>query len=138
VWHEQSCRESSQESDRNSKQAADMSITNGTSKYSVPDQAKLVFENGILNNPLIAKDLPKDAKELGDKITFNGNQAPSVPVNWRFAESVSALKGLEAVMILSLLRKKYDTEVKEVAINTYVIQMGMIWVITDDETQRSR
>jgi hypothetical protein len=86
----------------------------------VPDQAKLVFEEGILNNPLIAKDLPKDAKELGNKIRFNGSQAPTVPINWRFAESVSALKGLEAVMVLSLLRKKYNTEVQEVTINTCV------------------
>jgi hypothetical protein len=108
-----------------------MSTTNGNgvSKYSVPAQAKLVFENGILNNPLIAKDLPKDAKELGDKIKFSGNEAPSVPINWRFAESVSALKGLEAVMVLALLRKKYNTEVKEVSINTYVIQKGIDRII---------
>jgi hypothetical protein len=99
--------------------------TNGTSghhsKYSVPAQTRLVFEDGILNNPLIAKDLPKDAEELGKKIKFNGSEAPSIPINWRFAESVSALKGLEAVMVLALLKKKYTTEVKEVNINMYVI-----------------
>jgi hypothetical protein len=102
---------------------SNMSTTNGShqSRYSVPHQAQLVFEEGILNNPLIAKDLPKDAKELGNKIRFDGSEAPSVPINWRFAESVSALKGLEAVMILSLIRKKYQTEVQEVAINTCVI-----------------
>lgn len=99
--------------------------THGTnehnSKYSVPAQTRLVFEDGILNNPLIAKDLPKEAKELGKKIKFHGYDTPSIPINWRFAESVSALKGLEAVMILALLKKKYNTEVKEVDINTYVV-----------------
>lgn len=102
-----------------------MSTTNGTngvnkhgSKYSVPAQTRSVFEDGILNNPLIAKDLPKDAKELGKKVKFDGFDAPSIPINWRFAESVSALKGLEAVMVLALLKKKYNTEVKEVNINT--------------------
>jgi hypothetical protein len=99
-----------------------MSITNGDhqSRYSVPEQARLVFKDGILKNPLIAKDLPKDANELGDKISFNGHDAPTVPINWRFAESVSSLKGLEAVMILALLRRKYKTEVKEVTIDTSV------------------
>jgi hypothetical protein len=96
--------------------------TNGhNSKYSVPTHARLIFEEGILNNPLVAKDLPKDAKELGKKIKFHGYDAPSIPINWRFVESVSALKGLEAVMILALLKNKYNTEVKEVNINTYVI-----------------
>jgi hypothetical protein len=107
-----------------------MSTTNGTngtnehhSKYSVPDQTKLIFENGILNNPLISKDLPKVANELGKKISFDGNDTPSIPINWRFAESVSALKGLEAVMVLALLKKKYNIEVKKVKINTYVIEL---------------
>jgi hypothetical protein len=106
-----------------------MSTLNGNhqSKYSVPSQTRLVFEDGILNNPLIAKDLPKDAKELGKKIRFNGTDAPLVPINWRFAESVSALKGLEAVMVLSLLKEKYKTEVQEVTINTCVFHFEEIW-----------
>lgn len=105
-------------------------ITNGPkghrSKYSVPAQTRSVFEDGILNNPLIAKDLPENAKELGKKVTFDGNDAPSIPINWRFAESVSALKGMEAVMVLAFLKKKYNTDVKEVKINTYVISI-LLW-----------
>ncbi|QDS75630.1 hypothetical protein FKW77_006798 [Venturia effusa] len=96
--------------------------TNGTqdgpSKYSVPAAARSVFEEGILRNPLVAKDLPKDAEELGKKIIFGGNDAPSIPINWRFAESVSALKGMEAVMVLALLRRKYGIDVAEVKIDS--------------------
>lgn len=104
------------------------------SKYSVPAQTRSVFEEGILNNPLVAKDLPKDAKELGKKIKFHGNDAPSIPINWRFAESVSALKGMEAVMVLALLKKKYNTDVEEVTINTYVIFILLWTPIVADET----
>lgn len=104
-----------------------MSTTNGMngfhSEYSVPAQTRSVFEDGILNNPLIARDLPEDAKELGKKIKFDGNDAPTIPINWRFAESVSALKGMEAVMVLALLKKKYNTDVKEVKINTYMLSI---------------
>lgn len=96
-------------------------INDDASTYSVTAEAKSVFEEGILNNPLIAKDLPKDAKELGKKVRFTGPDAPSIPINWRFAESISALKGLEAVMVMSLLKKKYNTGVNEVVINTYVV-----------------
>jgi hypothetical protein len=92
-----------------------------SAKYSVPAETQRLFENGILKNPLIAKDLPNDAAELGKKVSFNGSEKPSIPINWRFAESVASLKGLEAVMVLALLKRKYNTEVKEVKIDTHVI-----------------
>jgi hypothetical protein len=89
-----------------------------TNSYSVPEQAKLVFQQGILNNPLISNDVPKEVASFGQKVRFVGSDAPTVPINWRFAESVSALKGFEAVLVMSLLKRKYDVVVEEVSINT--------------------
>lgn len=87
-------------------------------KYSVPQQAKDLFITGILNNPLISSDLPPRAQDYASKIKFNGSNAPSLPINWRFAESISALKGLEAIMLLALLDMKYNIRPEEVMINT--------------------
>lgn len=97
-----------------------MTTTNGTSssKYSVSQESEAVLKNGILNNPLISNDLPNNAKELGNRVRFTGFDTPYVPINWRFAESVSALKGLEAVMVMALLKQKYNVEVQEVNIDT--------------------
>jgi hypothetical protein len=41
-----------------------------------------------------------------------------MPINWRFAESISALKGLEATILNVLLARKYGIEPQEVVINT--------------------
>jgi hypothetical protein len=93
--------------------------TNGNSNhYSVPREAQRVFQDGIVNNPLMASGLPPDAAELAAKVKFSGTDEPSLPINWRFAESVSAMKGLEALMIMALVKKKYGLEVKEAEIDT--------------------
>lgn len=86
--------------------------------YSVPQQSKQVFEEGIVRNQLIAHNLPSNAEDFAAKIKYTGSEAPSIPVNWRYAESISALKGLEAVMVLALLKEKYGVDVQEVTINT--------------------
>lgn len=89
--------------------------------YSTPNQAKEVFLKSVLENPLIAKDLPAEAAEYASKIRFEGSDKPSLPINWRFAESVSALKALEATMVNVLLGRKYGVkEAPRVTINTYV------------------
>jgi hypothetical protein len=95
-----------------------MSNGSDSSNYSVPQESKAILQNGILNNPLISKDLPENAQELGSKVRYTGSDAPCVPINWRFAESVSALKGLEAVMVMALLKRKYNVDVQEVNIDT--------------------
>jgi len=74
--------------------------------YSIPRETQNVFENGILQNPLIASTLPKEVEECSKSIRFEGTDKPSVPINWRFAESISALKGLEAAMVNVLLKQK--------------------------------
>ena len=86
-------------------------------QYSVPQEAKTLFEEGILNNPLMA-DLPAELKSLSRHVKFSGADKPSIPINWRFAESISALKGFEATMLNYLLTKKYGIQPVDVAINT--------------------
>ncbi|MCJ1447201.1 MAG: hypothetical protein MMC23_007711 [Stictis urceolatum] len=101
-----------------------MNGINGTSllsidgQYSVPNEAEQVFRNGILRNPLIQKHLPPEAEECSKSVRFEGHGKPSVPINWRFAESISSLHGLEATLLNVLLLRKYGITPKEVRINT--------------------
>lgn len=96
--------------------------TNGGDKrstaYSIPKETQDVFQNGILHNPLIAQTLPNEIEECANTIRFEGSDKPNIPINWRFAESISALKGLEAAMVNVLLKRKYGLEPQEVMINT--------------------
>lgn len=98
--------------------------TNGVEKslgsYSIPQETQKLFEEGILNNPLIMQTLPKGIAEAASKVRFEGTAKPSIPINWRFAESISALKGLEASMVNVLLSRKYGLEPQEAVINTFV------------------
>lgn len=89
--------------------------------YSVPDEAAKVFKNGILKNPLIASHLPQDFESYAKPISFQGSASPMIPINWRFAESISALKGLEALFVNALLVKKYNLEPQNIVIDTLVI-----------------
>ncbi|MCJ1471141.1 hypothetical protein MMC07_009789 [Pseudocyphellaria aurata] len=85
--------------------------------YSVPREAAAVFQHEILENPLM-QHLPVSLKELSHLIRFEGNALPSIPFNWRWAESISALKALEATMLNCLLTRKYKISPVEVTINT--------------------
>ncbi|KAE9582358.1 hypothetical protein CGMCC3_g1691 [Colletotrichum fructicola] len=86
-------------------------------QYSVPQEASRVFCQGILNNPLVGP-LSPELLALSKRIRFEGSDLPSVPVNWRFAESISALKAYEALLLMQLLSKKYGLSNTEVTINT--------------------
>ncbi|KAK3707851.1 hypothetical protein LTR37_011853 [Vermiconidia calcicola] len=86
-------------------------------KYSVPAEAQKLFDREILDNPLIPS-LPQEIKEAGKLVNFTGNDSPSIPINWRFAESVSAMKAFEASMLNVLRAKKYGTNFSEVSIDT--------------------
>jgi hypothetical protein len=96
--------------------------TNGvngkTKTYSITRETQDVFNKGILHNPLIAPTLPSDIADCAKLVRFEGSDRPSIPINWRFAESIAALKGLEAAMVNVLLKKKYNTEPQEAVINT--------------------
>jgi crotonobetainyl-CoA:carnitine CoA-transferase CaiB-like acyl-CoA transferase len=85
--------------------------------HSIPEESKSVFESGILKNPLHGS-LPKEIRELGKYVTFKGSLKPSIAINWRFAESVAALKALEATLINALISRKYGVEPQKVTINT--------------------
>lgn len=85
------------------------SVGESTTTYSVPKEAQKIFDKEILNNPLIPK-LPKEIHEAGSLVTFTGNDLPSIPINWRFAESAAALKGLEASLLNVLRIRKYKDQ----------------------------
>jgi hypothetical protein len=87
-------------------------------KYSIPEQTDLLFRSGILDNPLVEKHLPAGAKDASRTVTFEGSDDPSLPVNWRFAESISALKAYEATVLNVLLKQKYGVGPVQVKINT--------------------
>ncbi|KEF60387.1 uncharacterized protein A1O9_01947 [Exophiala aquamarina CBS 119918] len=84
--------------------------------YSVPLEAKKVLTQGLLHHP--HQELPIECLELVDKIRFTGRDQPSMAINWRLAESVSALKGLEAVLLNILLGRKYGLPPVEITIDT--------------------
>ncbi|KAK4506124.1 hypothetical protein PRZ48_004089 [Zasmidium cellare] len=104
--------------------------------YSKPNETKKVFENDILSNPLIAPSLPAKIRDAASHVHFTGDDSPSLPVNWRFAEAVSALKGLEASLVNVILDKKYHTAMRDVTINTDKASMFifsvMLWTIDPD------
>lgn len=94
------------------------SVDENEKAYSIPEETKKVFRKGILSNPLIAPTLSKEIEECAQRVEFVGTDKPSIPINWRFAESISALKGLEAAMINVLLKRKYGLAPQKAVINT--------------------
>ncbi|OJD32247.1 uncharacterized protein BKCO1_400002 [Diplodia corticola] len=116
-----------------------MATTNGPAvdqkediaSYSIPEETHRVFHEGIISNPLIAKVLPPEAQELAHNVKFEGSRLPSVPINWRFAESVSALKALEATMVNVLLKRKYNVQPQNVTINTDHAQLFFMSLVTN-------
>ncbi|KAH9478543.1 Acetyl-coenzyme A transferase nodX [Psilocybe cubensis] len=85
--------------------------------YSVPAESLKLLHEGIIQNPLHAF-LPTEIKEASKYIEFIGTDDPSIPINWRFAESISSIKGFQASMLNVLLKKKYGVDYQRVVINT--------------------
>jgi hypothetical protein len=86
--------------------------------YSIPQQANQLLLQGIIENELINRHAPGDIGDYAKRVRFEGDDKPSIPINWRFAESVSALKGFEAAMVMALVKRKYGVDVEEVVINS--------------------
>ncbi|ETN42476.1 uncharacterized protein HMPREF1541_01632 [Cyphellophora europaea CBS 101466] len=109
------------------------SITPSIEDYSVPEEAARVFHDGILQNPLIKAYLLSDYEADAKLIRFEGSASPSLPINWRFAESVSALKAYEALVVNALRKRKYGVEPAEVVVNTdhaqLFIMSTLIWTL---------
>ncbi|KAF2753061.1 CoA-transferase family III [Pseudovirgaria hyperparasitica] len=109
-------------------------------QYSVPEEAQSIFQQGILDNDLVP-DLPSELRSLAKLVRFNGSSEPTLPINWRFAESISALKAFEASMLMILISRKYKTTPTEVTINTdhatlFIMSPLVAKVIKDGEPRR--
>jgi crotonobetainyl-CoA:carnitine CoA-transferase CaiB-like acyl-CoA transferase len=89
----------------------------GPTNYNLIDETHELVKTRILKNPLISKSLPVNASAYASKIHFIGHTEPAIPIPWRFAESVVALKALEAIMIGGLLKQRYGIEAQKVEIN---------------------
>ncbi|ESK89134.1 CAIB/BAIF family enzyme [Moniliophthora roreri MCA 2997] len=87
------------------------------STYSVPAEAFRLLKDGLIDNPLHSS-APPEVREVYNLVEYQGSNDPSVPINWRFAESISAIKGSQACMVNVLLKKKYGISPQKVIINT--------------------
>lgn len=85
--------------------------------YSIPNEAREILQRGIINNAK-QKNLPKEIATCSESVSFEGNELPSIAINWKFAESMAALKAFEAAMINVLLGRKYDQSPLAAVINT--------------------
>ena len=118
----------------------DKPVANGSGiklDYSVQDETRSILKSGIFDNPLIAPSLPPEAAAYASKITFTGSPLPSLPINWRFAESAAALKALEACVVSALVQRKYDVSPESITINTDHAQLffmsALLWTLDLDE-----
>lgn len=96
---------------------ATATATTTTTNYSVPSESRKCLVEGILNHPG-HKALPAECHDLAKLTKYVGSEQPKIAINWRLAESVSSLKGFEAVMVNLLLSRKYGLSPQEVTINT--------------------
>lgn len=86
------------------------------SEYSVPNEARRVLLEGILGSELNLGI--SNALELAGYVHYVGRDTPSIAINWRFAESVASLKGLESIMINQYVKTRFNTGPFHVTINT--------------------
>ena len=59
-----------------------------TKAYSAQREAQDLLINGIIRNPLM-KSLPTELETLSKHVRYEGSSLPSIPINWRFAESIA-------------------------------------------------
>lgn len=86
--------------------------------YSVPAETRKVLFEELLQNDL-HKDLPQGILDAAARIKFIGSDDPSIPINWRLAESIASLKGFEGAMLSALLKRKYGVDYPNIVIDTY-------------------
>ncbi|TFK34340.1 CoA-transferase family III domain-containing protein [Crucibulum laeve] len=85
--------------------------------YSIPAESKKLLHDELVNNKL-HNSAPKEIREAAKYIHYTGSRLPVVPINWRFAESVAAVKGYYGAMLNVLLKKKYGIPYQSISINT--------------------
>lgn len=88
-----------------------------TIAYSIPFETRRLLVDGIINNKLHSS-LPTEIKEAVNSVEFTGTDLPVIPINWRFAESISSLKGFQAAMLNVLLKRKYRVDYQKITIDT--------------------
>lgn len=114
----------------------DTPVPETLSSYSIPSEARSLLTKALLSNPKIAQDIPKEANDFASRITFKGTDLPSIPINWRFAESAASLKAFEACIVSALLKRKYDVDLTGAEINTDHAQLFfmsvLLWQIHPD------
>lgn len=103
-----------------------MNAQDSSEDYSIIRESYQLLRSAIINHPEIRRLLPIDVEQYASKIKFTGSGKPSIPVNWRFAESIAVLKALEGIMINALLQRKYDIEPQEVVINIDHAQLFIV------------
>ena len=94
-----------------------MGSIQGSASYSVSEEAKRILNEGIFNNPKISRHLSSGVGEFASRVKITGNDLPSIPINWRLAESVAALQAFEACLIATLVQRKYGVDVVDAEIN---------------------
>ncbi|CAA7257389.1 unnamed protein product [Cyclocybe aegerita] len=97
-------------------------------QYSVPLEAHDLFWRGLINNPLHAS-APKEMREAAEHVKLDGSPSPTLPIVWRFAESISAIKAFQASMLNVFLQKKYGVDYQDIRINTDHAQLFIMSVI---------
>ncbi|KAH7121505.1 putative L-carnitine dehydratase [Dactylonectria macrodidyma] len=104
--------------------------------YSVLEETSKVLREGILKNTLTNQHLLPGLEKYAERIRFEGSRSPQLPVNWRFSESLGALKALEATYVNAILDKVYGLAPQEVVINInhalLFIMSIMLWSIDPD------
>lgn len=104
--------------------------------YSVQSESKRLLIQSLLGNPRFSSQLPNEAWSFAPRISFKGSSLPTLAINWRFAESVSSLKALEACMISALVKRKYGAELRGAQIDTDHAQLffmsAFVWTIDPD------
>lgn len=97
-------------------------------EYSVPQEAKQLLSQGIIDNPLHAS-APDDIKAAASMIEYVGTNFPVIPINWRFAESISAIKGFQGAMLNVLLKEKYGLDFQKIVIDTDHAQLFIMSIV---------
>ena len=82
-----------------------------------------VLGSGKSVDTVTIQGLPTELIDSAQLIQFEGNELPSIPINWRWAESIAALKAFEAAMLNHLLTRKSNILPVDVTINTYVFSV---------------
>lgn len=91
--------------------------SNSMHSYSVPDESRKILTNSLLRH-IKHPSLVDSLRGMAEHVKFEGSAHPCLPINWRFAESVASLKGLEAVLLQELIQRRYGKGPFTVTIDT--------------------